>query len=115
MVALNLFQRVVIIFLGSNFFVSSTSRQSFTCDNNVEYICVIGHNDTTIWAIWSDIEIVLQTKPEVLVDVFTGKRYRTNFCTVLDAVNVGKVALYIHAIVDWNNYDFFFHYLLKYI
>jgi hypothetical protein len=40
----------------------------------MEYICVIGHDDTTIWAIWADVEIVVHTEPGEKLNVVTEKR-----------------------------------------
>ena len=48
----------------------------------MQYICVNGYHDTTIWAIWTDVEIVVKTKPEGLIDVVTEKRY-TSICAIL--------------------------------
>lgn len=68
--------RLYCCFLGlaEYFSVALDSTKTFYTGNEVKYICVNGYNETTIWAIWADVEIVVETNPGVSINVVKGKR-----------------------------------------
>ena len=64
---------VLYYFKGKQFEYSSPSRSSLSVRNK-EYLCINGVNDTSIWAVWSDVELKAKAKKGQYVKFINGNR-----------------------------------------
>ncbi|XP_028415740.1 nuclear envelope integral membrane protein 1-like isoform X1 [Dendronephthya gigantea] len=59
--------------VGLNIFFFSHPWESFQFNSSSKPLCINGHKHNSIWAIWADVEIDIQTEPEDSVNVVSGK------------------------------------------